>query len=492
MYQDVMIPKAEEQCSAFRRTIEAGWLAACAATLVYAGTLAVLSPRFSGSDVAAMPVATLVTLMTITGCIFALCLPPLIRRSQALPRGKVSTLFELVLVTGVIARLVMFASVPILENDFQRYLWDGAVSAHGYNPYALSPATVIGAAPAGPLADVAQNATTTLREIGHRGLTTIYPPVAQAAFAIAHILVPWSLTAWRGLLLVCDLAIAALLVTLLDDAKRCRLWIALYWLNPIVLKEAFNSGHMEPLLMAFVLFAIYLAWRRRPQMASVALGLAAGIKLWPALVVPVVLHSTTVTKRAFIYGALIAASMQTVWLLALFSAAPGETPGLLAYAENWQTNSALQPALQAVLAAIASLDATAAGAASRFLLAGGAVVLALFLARSPWVNLAELTTRAGILITGLLLLSPAQYPWYAIWAFALLPFFPVRTLLVLTVTLPLYNLLFYFAARDLSDTFSSVVVWIIWVPVWIAALVDVRFPAPDPNIVRPQPELIGT
>lgn len=41
---------------------------------------------------------------------------------------------------GLAMRLVWFATAPPLEDDFYRYLWDGAAVASGRSPYALSPA----------------------------------------------------------------------------------------------------------------------------------------------------------------------------------------------------------------------------------------------------------------------------------------------------------------------------------------------------------------
>ena len=47
---------------------------------------------------------------------------------------------------GLGLRLLLLASEPILEVDFNRYLWDGGTVARGYNPYAVAPAR-IGALP---------------------------------------------------------------------------------------------------------------------------------------------------------------------------------------------------------------------------------------------------------------------------------------------------------------------------------------------------------
>ena len=48
-----------------------------------------------------------------------------------------------VIVIGAGLRISMLSSAPILEDDYYRYLWDGAVVVNGLNPYAYSPAEVL-------------------------------------------------------------------------------------------------------------------------------------------------------------------------------------------------------------------------------------------------------------------------------------------------------------------------------------------------------------
>ncbi len=43
------------------------------------------------------------------------------------------------LLLGGVSRLALLFSTPILETDFYRYLWDGAVTATGHDPYRISP-----------------------------------------------------------------------------------------------------------------------------------------------------------------------------------------------------------------------------------------------------------------------------------------------------------------------------------------------------------------
>ena len=93
----------------------------------------------------------------------------------------------------------------------------------------------------------------------------------------------------------------------------------------------------------------------------------------------------------------------------------------------------------------------------------------------PAADAADLVRRAAIIAAALVLASPAQYPWYAIWFLPFLPFLPLRCFLVLTVTLPLYYAFFHFNARGAPETFRAIIVWMIWVPAWVALALDLRF-----------------
>ena len=211
------------------------------------------SPLFGYStQVRDMPVFWLVLGLSAAGALF-LTLPWAIRASQGLTPGLVKGLAWTMLAAGLAMRLVLFASEPALEDDYQRYLWDGAVTAHGLNPYEKSPQAAKAAHPqVMPLGRLGLESGLVLGRINHPDLRTIYPPVAQGVFAFAHWLAPWSLTAWRALILALDIISIALLLALLREIGRSPLWAALYWWNPIVLKELFNSAHMDALVVPLV------------------------------------------------------------------------------------------------------------------------------------------------------------------------------------------------------------------------------------------------
>lgn len=481
MTADVKEPAAAGLNPAAFRVLARLWGGYASASVAMAIALAVLSQHF-GHDInmTDRPCLALAGVLVFAGAAFAVSVPLLVKWSDASSINQKQTLLLIIVASGLAARLIMFVSEPMLENDYQRYLWDGGVTAHGYNPYGTSPQAVIETGPAGVLGPLASGAGETLQRIGHKTLTTIYPPVAQGAFAIAHLIAPWSLNAWRSVLLVCDLATLALLVKMLDATVRSRLWAGLYWLNPVVLKESFNSAHMEPILLPLFLLSLYLAWRKRPVLGTVALALAAGVKLWPILLVPVLWRPLLKDWRKLALVVAIFAAFMALWLIPMIFSGPIGNSGLAVYAETWKTNSALSPAVESMAAALlssAGLSGASGAIASRVLIGLILAGLALVVARRPWDTLGDLLTRASVIVAALVLLSPAQYPWYTLWVAPFLVFVPSRAFLLLTATIPLYYTSFYFAAHDVPEVFTNFVVWVIWVPVWLFAVL---------NIVRPQ------
>ncbi|MGE3528309.1 MAG: hypothetical protein AB7G54_02645, partial [Methyloceanibacter sp.] len=211
-------------------TITVRWGFGGLLTVAFGIALTVFSPRFGYAyEVAAMPVLWLVAGLVLAGLVYVLCLPPLIAGSLGCDRRETGWIIAAMIGAGLAARLVLFASEPILEDDYQRYLWDGAVTASGANPYALSPKEA--RAQEGPLGQLARESGDVVRRINHPELRTVYPPVTQAAFALAYTLKPWSLAAWRSVLLICDLTTLVLIVLLLREVGRSPLWSALYWWN---------------------------------------------------------------------------------------------------------------------------------------------------------------------------------------------------------------------------------------------------------------------
>lgn len=453
------------------------YLSAAAGLILFALALTRLSQSF-GYDWAVidMPVLTLAALLITAGAFyFVFC--ALHTRLNDAAAAPYNALVILVLVlAGLIARLILIQSEPALEDDYQRYLWDGAVTANGFNPYLHAPSDVVTGGSAHPLADIADQSGPVLQRINHKNLKTIYPPVAQAAFALAYAIKPFSLVSWRSLIVVSELATLGLLFLLLAKLGRSPLWAMIYWINPMVLKEFINSAHMDALLAPFVLSALYFTMQKRSLLATGTLTFAIGLKLWPVLLIPLVWRNAIGTRRELIANVLLLAMLGGLILSPYILTALGDQSGAVAYARNWTINAPLYTTLRDAV----TFALTASGQfenpqqwgamIARVLLAAVVVLIALVMARKPAPGGDEVCKRALIIIAALIFCAPAIYPWYTLWMAPLLALVPELALLLLTVTIPLYYSYFYFAARSMADVYRNAIVWLVWLPVWLSCI----------------------
>jgi hypothetical protein len=175
--------------------------------------------------------------------------------------------------------------VPRTSDDAYRYVWDGRVLLAGIDPYQFAPA---------------DPAVVQLRDpvlfpdgqpplINRPGVPTIYPPIAQLCFAPIAFLTPGA----AGTLGVQIAGAAAVVVTtwllarFLGDRRG---WSLLYGACPAVALEAANGAHLDAISALCVFGLGWAAVRRRHWLAGVFLGLAAGIKLVPLLLIPAFLR----------------------------------------------------------------------------------------------------------------------------------------------------------------------------------------------------------
>ncbi|MBD3177263.1 MAG: DUF2029 domain-containing protein [Armatimonadia bacterium] len=298
----------------------------------------------------------------------------------------------LVAIIAVVVHIAPFRGKPVRDTDAYRYHWDGMVLARGLNPYQHAPEAPELRAVRDEFYD----------PMDYKSVKTIYPPLTQAVLAATYFADP---TPRRALVLamVGNLLCLWPLAILLRRHRVGLRWLAAYGWNPLLAVEFATGGHLDPLSVMLLLWALVLLGSDRPIAAGVMLALAILSKTQILVVTPVL------ARRLGWRGITITAIVCTA-AVAPFVATGGDLlAGAGAYMAHWEFNSGLY-----------ALAKWAMGSAGARALAAFVVVTVV-----TWLALAgaDPVDACGLALGALLLVSPAVFPWYLSWV---LPFACLR------------------------------------------------------------------
>ena len=315
----------------------------------------------------------------------------------------------LLVLLGVVAlRLVAITPVVPLSDDLYRYAWDGAVQAAGTSPYRYAPSddALTGLRTnwlfPGAARCERQGSPPGCTIINRPDVRTVYPPVAQLWFLAGHSLGASQLRdlGWQLLSLVADLATVLLLWRLLLARGRDPRWVAVYAWSPVAVLEAVQNGHVDALATLFVVGAVALAGRR-PALSGVALGLATMVKLYPALLLPVLLGRRPVRVVSAFAAVCVLSYLPHV--LALGGDVLGYLPGYLAEEDYGSGDRFLLLSLVGVHSPVSTVVAAAAGLA-----------VAVGVLRRVRRADADPVREALLLLGAALLIATPIQPWYGL------------------------------------------------------------------------------
>lgn len=422
------------------------------------------------------PIASFLVIYIVAGLVFLLSVLLVIRNKASIAKPIA------ILVVGAAMRVLMFPSTPILEDDFYRYLWDGAVTANSINPYRYAPRNVIlrqGEYPK-QLDRLADESKEIIHKINHPQIRTIYPPVAQEIFALSYLIKPWSITVFRTLILLFDIATAVFLLLILAHLRLPIVWVIIYWWNPLVVKELINACHMDIFALAPITAALYSTFRQKHLVATLCIVLAASVKLWPIVFLfllwrPLISGDSKNLKTllsAFALAVGLAFPM-VHWVLA---GQIGADSGFVTYSLSWQNNDSIFRVLRSILSMCVQLNIGNIYHVhfyTRFLVVFIYIGILIVLFWKPAKNPKDLVVKFTLATASLFLLSPTQFPWYYLWIVPFLTLKPFWPLLLYCPLLPIYYLQYYLPLVGHPDLFYDRIVWFEHFPIWIAMGIEI-------------------
>jgi alpha-1,6-mannosyltransferase len=321
-----------------------------------------------------------------------------------------------VLAAGMQAILVF--TRPTLSDDMYRYVWEGRVQVvSGLSPYRYPP----NAPELASLRDAHIWAS-----VNRKPAVTIYPPLAEATFALLWRIWPDSVRWFQIVMSGGALLAGGLLVGLLRDLGRPTARVLIYLWSPLLIFETAHSAHLDGLVLPLLVGAWWARLRGRDALSGALLGLAAAYKLYPALLLPALWRPDHKQGRWRMPAALLGV-LAVSYLLAILrqgSAVIGFLPNYLRETFN------LSPLVQAVLAALRVLNAGVLHGLGlgplrelALLLLGALALLGLYMLRHPAQDGETALRRSLWLMGAFILLSHDLFSWYMLWLLPLLAVF---------------------------------------------------------------------
>ena len=332
---------------------------------------------------------------------------------------QVQVSVPIMLAFALLFRLIGLFGLPIFEDDFYRYLWDGYMLVETGNPYGIAPAEFFGVG----IAD--EHFEDILGQINHPHIATVYGPFCQWVFGLAYLIAPGSIWPLQAIFALADLAIVLMLLKLAKPN-----WVLLYAWSPLLIKEFAFTAHPDVVGIALVMGAILLIRRDRWIYAATLLALAAATKIFALLLVPFVLG---LRIRAWIVFGVVAI------LVALpFGVLTAWKPeGLDAMADAWLFNAPLYFFFWQWFP-VSSIKMTLLG-----------LFVVLWLAY--WVKCdfgSSLSFRGDWIFAVFFLCAPILNAWYLVWLLPFAVIYPTAAAWTASISI----LLAYGIGLNLSDS----------------------------------------
>lgn len=337
------------------------------------------------------------------------------------------------LVLAGLARLLLLPALPSLSDDFYRFLWDGHLLVEGLHPFSHPPEWYQQAA-----APLVPGLTPALYEgLNSKSYFTIYPPLAQALFALAAWLggsnILLGVIALRLPILLAEAGSIWLMLKLLNFYQLPQRRVLLYAINPLVVLELVGNLHLEALAIFFLLLLLW-AFRgldnkqgteaepiakKSSILGAVAFAGAVASKLWPLMLGPYLLMKMD-RKRAFRWM-LLSVAIVLILFVPLFGKPfiEGMSSSLSLYFQRFEFNASLYYLLRGLGQWIMGYNPIEQLGPLLGLLATG---LILYLSRRS-AKFGWSLPKTLLLLYGLFLLcATTVHPWYVLPLLALMPF----------------------------------------------------------------------
>lgn len=220
------------------------------------------------------------------------------------------------IIWAVLLRFVLIFTLPNLSDDVYRFIWDGRLIINGYNPFDHLPTYYIE-----NNLNIPGIRPELFAKLNSPEYFTIYPPIAQATFAIACWVFPNSIlgsTIVMKFFLFCfEIGSIRLIVKILDLFDFPPKRVLIYALNPLIIIEITGNLHFEGGMIFFLLLALYWLFKHLYHHSAVAMALSIASKLLPLIFLPLLIRRIGLRNATYYF--LITGGVLVLLFLPIFS-----------------------------------------------------------------------------------------------------------------------------------------------------------------------------
>jgi hypothetical protein len=315
---------------------------------------------------------------------------------------------------AVLFHALLVFTPPTLSDDAYRYVWDGRVQAQGISPYAHPPE-------APELRFLRDDEV--WPSINRKASVTVYPAGAELVYALLWRIWPDSIRWTQAVMSAGALLGGLVLLALLRALGRPAHWVLIYWWSPLLAFETAHAAHVDGLVLPLLVGAWLARARRRDVLTGVLLGAATSLKLYPALLLPVLWRPRDDVGRTLPGWGMPLAFAGTLALTYMPYLADGPAViGFLPLYLQERFNMGLAAGTTWMVEALGGHPQTVVNGT---LLAAWAAISTVFVLR-PTTDAEAAIRRCIWPIGAFTLLTQNLFPWYMLWLVPLLALYVGR------------------------------------------------------------------
>ncbi len=183
-----------------------------------------------------------------------------------------------IFIWAVLIRIIAFCDLPLYEDDFNRYQWDGYVFLQEGSPYDRAPDTYFDDA------SIPDEWADILSDVNNPDIPTVYGPVAMYVFACAAFIGDHSFYVAKFCIVIFEIYCLWLLSRLLS----ARHFLLYAWM-PLLIQEVWMSGHTDAIALPFLLTSVLAYQQQQSYRSALLFALAVCARLQLIVLAPLFL-----------------------------------------------------------------------------------------------------------------------------------------------------------------------------------------------------------